>query len=125
MIQGINITLSRPDITWKSDKLRNIPEIESLMNSLVTYFQQKGIIFDADLIVSNNEWMEKQGDFGKYNQRIDYSFTLRYLTRVVFYDEYIEFTVLDNDITNTIRVNVGKDFFYFFDWEKAYYEYKR
>lgn len=125
MIQGINLTLSPPEIIWKSNKLKKHSEIESLMHSLVTYFKQKGVIYDAELTVSNNEWMEKQGDFGKYKQRIDYSFTLRYLTRVVLYDTYIEFNVLDNDITNTIRVNIGKDFFYFFDWEKTYYEHKR
>ena len=91
------------------------------MNSLVTFFQQKNTIYDADLVVSNNEWEEKWGDFGAYKKRIDYHFPLRYLERVVFYDEYLEFTILNNNITNTIRVNVSKNFFYFFNWEKEYY----
>ncbi len=122
MIQGINLTLSPPEIIWKSEKLKKYPEIKSLINSLVTYFQQKGVIYDADLTVSNNEWEEKTTDFGPYKKRIDYTFKLRYLERVVFYDEYIEFNTFDNDINNNFRVNVGKDFFYFFDWEKAYYD---
>ena len=37
------------------------------------------------------------------------------------YDECIEFHVLDNDITNIIRVKVGKNFLYFFEWENEYY----
>ena len=122
MIQGINLTLSPPEIIWKSDKLKKCPEIQSLINFLVTYFNQKGVIFDADLTVSNNEWKEIRSDFGVYKKRIDYTFTLRYLKRVVFYDEYIEFTIFNNSIDNSTKVNVGKDFFYFFNWEKSYYD---
>lgn len=121
MIQGINLTLNQPEIIWESEKLKKYPEIESLVDSLVTFFTQKGVIYDADLTVSNNEWKEIQSDFGAYNQRIDYTFSLMYLERVIFYEEYIEFNVLDNDITNNIKVKVGKDFFYFLEWEKSYY----
>lgn len=122
MIQGINLTLSPPEIIWKSDKLKKCPEIQSLINSLVTYFNQKGVIFDADLTVSNNEWEEKQGDFGAYKKRIDYTFTIRYLERIVLYDEYIEFNFINKDINNNIRLKVSENFFYSCDWEKSYYD---
>lgn len=122
MIQGINLRLSQPEMIWESEKLKKYPEVSLLIDSLVTYFKQKGIIYDADLTVSNNEWKEIQSDFGVYKKRIDHTFTLRYLKRVVFYDEYIEFTISNNGIDNSTKVKVNKNFFYFFDWEKSYYD---
>ena len=121
MIQGINITLSPPILEMKSLELKKFPEVNCLLESLTNYFSQNGIIYDAELIVSNCEYEELQSKFGKYKKRIDYSFKLRYLEKIVLYDECIEFHVLDNDITNVIRVKVGKNFFYFLEWENEYY----
>ena len=121
MIQGINLQLKSPKIIWKSEKLKKVPEIESLMNSLVTFFNQKNTIYDADLTMSNCEYKGIINDLGRYNERIDYTFNLRYLEQVVFYDEYIEFHILNNNSTDNFRVNVGKDFFYSLEWESGYY----
>ena len=121
MIQGINIGLTGLKITYNSRNLLDNLEIQSLINDLQEFFKQKGIIYSADLILSNNKYRIVSSDFGEYKQRIDYTFRLFDLKELIFYDTYIILIVSDNNVDKRCRINISKDFFYFLEWEDSYY----
>lgn len=118
MINGINLSLTSPEIVFKSNKLLMNPEIGSLMNAIDDYFKQKHIIYHATLVMSNNEYETIKTEFGNYRKRINIQFRLMTLTKVTLYDSCIEFTVNGD----SVKVHISKDFFYFLEWENSYYE---
>lgn len=122
MISAPNITLKHPTITYKSRELLSNPEVHSLLVDISDYFSQTNVIYHAELVLSNNDYDTIYGEFGKYKKRRDFSFRMIELSQVVLYDGYIDFIVDDGCANNTFRVKVGKDFFYFFEWESSYYD---
>ena len=117
MIQGTNIILKQPLIGFESKDLLDNPEINELLTDLKKYFKQKNIIYDADLILSNNEYATHQGKFGPYKKRIDITIKLRHITEITFYSKCIKFKSTNNEY----YIEIMDDFFYFIEWEKDYY----
>jgi len=120
MITG-NIRLNPPKIHIVSQKLLDNPEVKSLLDTVRKYYEQKNIIYYADLVMSNNKYETVYSEFGDYKRRINVSFRLIDLTGVTVYDDHIIFDVIDNTVTNHIRIDISKDFFYFVEWEDSYY----
>jgi len=118
MIEGYGLKLSPPVIEhmYKSQILNE--EVISLIHTIQQFFNQKNIIYDAELTVSNNEYEQLQTDYGSYKKRIDITFNLRYLKEIRIYVDYILFKTVDEEY----KVKTGKDFFYFLEWENSYYE---
>lgn len=122
MIQGINIVLKKPDIKWEGYKLARNREVKEMLKVVDEYFEQKGTIYDATLIMTNNEYKRLPSKYGIYQKRVDYEFKLRYLDKIIIYDDYIEFVMFNNTSRDIVPVNVDKDkFFYFIEWENEYY----
>ena len=118
MIEGTNLKLAAPKVTWAKYNLARSNEVRALIKDICDYFKQTGRIYDADLIMSNNEYVDMPGEYGSYRKRIDYEFRLRYLTEVRIYEDYINFIMSNGDF---ISVAITRKFFYFLEWEKEYY----
>ena len=121
MISGTNITLHPPTCEWKTNGLKDNPEIKSLLDCITGFFAQSETIYNATLTLTNNEWFELNGDFGNYRKRLDFGFNLMDLKKVTLYDKYIDFNVVVNSNVSNYRVNVTDDFFYYLQWEDEYY----
>lgn len=117
MIEGYGLRLSQPKIVSHNTNIMNNPEVESLLIDIRLFFNQENKIYDAEIILSNNEYRKFQGEYGPYLKRMDIVFNLRFLTEIQLYDDYVLFKTVDEEY----KVNVGKDFFYFFEWESSYY----
>ena len=122
MISGTNITLHPPTCEWKTTKLKDNPEVNSLLDCITEFFTQSETIYNATLTVTNNEWCELTGDFGNYRKRLDFGFNLMDLKKVTLYDKYIDFKVVVKGNTSNYRINVTDDFFYYLQWEDEYYK---
>ena len=118
MIEGYGLKLSQPMITFESTALVCNPEVEPLIIDIRLFFNQTNKIYDAEITLSNNEYRKFQGKYGPYLKRIDTSFNLRFLTEIRLYDDYIIFKTVDEEY----KINIGKDFFYFLEWEHEYYQ---
>ena len=118
MIEGCGLRLSQPKILSHNTNIMSNPEVESLLMDIRLFFNQKNKIYDAEIVLSNNEYKKFQGEYGPYLKRIDITFNLRFLIEIRLYEDYIIFKTVDEEY----KVNVGKDFFYFFEWESSYYE---
>ena len=114
MITADNITLKPPMCMVDQNRKRN-EEVDSLLDALTDFFSQRNVVYLADLTVSNNKWVECNG--GK--KREDLTFPLNSLVKVEVYSEKIIFSLLDG-ASHTVLI--GKNFFWFFDWEPAYYD---
>ena len=84
-------------------------------------YNQKNTIYEAHLILSNNEWETLQSDYGTYHQRIDYPINLLKLKKVEIYDEHIHFIITDHNTDTTIRIKITSDLFYTLEYEDEYY----
>lgn len=118
MIQGYNLKLKKPSRTIESRKLLQNDEIRDLLGRIDRYFEQENTIYDACLTITNNEYVKKYNKFGSYNKRIEETVKLRYLTEITLYEDRITLTTTDE----TITMPVGKNFIWFCEWEKAYYD---
>lgn len=121
MISGTNIILVPPTWEWKSNRLRDNKEIQSLERCLVKYYSQKQVIYEATLVLSNSEWQTLNSKYGKYRKRIDYSVELMKLKKVNVYGRHIDFTVDDNGHDAVVRVVVTDNFFYSIECEDDFY----
>lgn len=119
MITADNITLTPPMLYMHGPVVNN--EVTSLINSLTEFFSQTNVVYLADLIVSCNEWEVIKNRFGENigKKRKDISFPLNTLKRLDVYEDCLVFTLVD-DVVHRVKVN--KRFFYFFEWEHAYYD---
>lgn len=118
MFEGANLQLTPPQLDIKSQRLMNNPEVQSMLNDLTKYFNQKHKIYDAELILSNNDYMIVNGEFGAYRKRIDTIIKLRYLTKIIIYRHHISFKCNTEEYT----VEITSNFFYFIEWEDLYYQ---
>ena len=120
MIKANNITLIKPKIIFKTDTLRENKEIISLICFIRSYFQQKNIIHDCELTLTNNEYETIQGKHGHYKKRINTTFQIRHLKKMILYDEHIDFHILNNDTITTHRIKISKNFLYILECEDDY-----
>lgn len=114
MISQDNITLKPPMCMVDQNREPN-KEVDSLLEALAEFFSQINIVYLADLTVSNNEWEDIKGG----RKRKDFTFPLNSLVKVEVYSDKLVFTLLDGRVHEMV---VSKDFFWFFDWEPAYYD---
>ena len=123
MITGYNLTLKPPMIKKHSPKLlENNNEVKSLIKAIKKYFKQENVIYNADLTLSNNEWEEYQLEFGSYKKRKDYTIRLMDIYEIILDTNSIEFHIYNENEPNTsLILEISKDFFWFFEWESAYY----
>ncbi len=123
MIAGYNLTLKPPMIKKHSTELlENNNEVKSLIKAIKEYFKQENVIYNADLTLSNNEWEEYQLEFGSYKKRKDYTIRLMDIYEIILDTNSIEFHIYnDNKPNSSLLIEIGKDFFWFFEWESAYY----
>ena len=123
MITGYNLTLKHPMIKKHSTNLlENNDEIKKLLKAITEYFNQENVIYNADLTLSNNEWEEYQLEFGSYKKRKDYTIRLMDIYEIILDTNSIEFHIYnDNKPNSSLLIEISKDFFWFFEWESAYY----
>lgn len=123
MITGYNLTLKPPMIKKHSTNLlENNDEIKELLKAITEYFNQENVIYNADLTLSNNEWEEYQLEFGSYKKRKDYTIRLMDIYEIILDTNSIEFHIYnDNKPNSSLLIEISKDFFWFFEWESAYY----
>ena len=123
MIAGYNLTLKPPMIKKHSaELLENNNEVKSLIKAIKKYFKQENVIYNADLTLSNNEWEEYQLEFGSYKKRKDYTIRLMDIYEIILDTNSIEFHIYNENEPNTsLILEISKDFFWFFEWESAYY----
>lgn len=123
MIAGYNLTLKPPMIKKHSTELlENNNEVKSLIKAIKEYFKQENVIYNADLTLSNNEWEEYQLEFGSYKKRKDYTIRLMDIYEIILDTNSIEFHIYNENEPNTsLILEISKDFFWFFEWESAYY----
>lgn len=123
MIAGYNLTLKPPMIKKHSTiLLENNNEVKSLIKAIKKYFKQENVIYNADLTLSNNEWEEYQLEFGSYKKRKDYTIRLMDIYEIILDTNSIEFHIYNENEPNTsLIIEISKDFFWFFEWESAYY----
>ena len=123
MIAGYNLTLKPPMIKKHSTELlENNNEVKSLIKAIKKYFKQENVIYNADLTLSNNEWEEYQLEFGSYKKRKDYTIRLMDIYEIILDTNSIEFHIYnDNKPNSSLLIEISKDFFWFFEWESAYY----
>lgn len=114
MIRQDNITLKPPMCMVDQNRKKN-EEVDSLLEALASFFSQINVVYLADLTVSNNEWEDIKGG----RKRKDFTFPLNSLVKVEVYSDKLVFTLLDGRVHEMV---VSKDFFWFFDWEPAYYD---
>lgn len=114
MIRQDNITLKPPMCMVDQNREKN-EEVEKLLYALTSFFSQRNVIYFADLTVSNNEWVDCDG----CRKRDDFTFPLNSLVKLEVYSDRLVFTLLDGRVHEMV---VSKDFFWFFDWEPAYYD---
>ena len=120
MIYGYNLKLKMPEIVYKSTKQID-DEVLSLLKAIKDYFSQVNVIYRADLTISNNEWEDKRTEKGtKYKQRTDYTFCLMDLVKIELYDDCIKF-IIHGIPDKVFKIPIRKDFFWFFEYESAYY----
>lgn len=120
MICKTGIILKPPSLYIEETCNLNNPEINSLINSITEYFSQTNIVYDAELTVSNNEWEDIPGVPGA-RRRKDISFPLNELVEIHLKKDGITFKL--NDLQETEHsLNVGENFFYFMDYERAFYD---
>ena len=117
MIRKNGLTLT-PPLLYIDEETKPVPEVYSLINSLTTYYSQTGIIYDAELIVSNNEW-EYISELPGCKKRKDVSFYLNELKEMHIKQDKIIFKLYE-DIEYTI--NLSKDFFYSIEYEEGFYD---
>jgi len=123
MIAGYNLTLKPPMIKKQSTiLLENNNEVKSLIKAIKKYFKQENVIYNADLTLSNNEWEEYQLEFGSYKKRKDYTIRLMDIYEIILDTNSIEFHIYnENEPNSSLLIEISKDFFWFFEWESAYY----
>ena len=114
MIRADNITLKPPMCMVDQNRERN-EEVDSLLDALAEFFSQINIVYLADLTVSNNKWENCNGG----RKRKDFTFPLNTLVKVEVYSDKLIFSLLDGRVQEIV---IGKNFFWFFDWEQAYYD---
>ena len=114
MIRADNITLKPPMCMVDQNRERN-EEVDSLLDALTEFFSQRNVVFLADLTVSNNEWDNCNGG----RRRKDFTFPLNSLVKLEVYSERLVFSLLDDSVHEVV---IGKNFFWFFEWEPAYYD---
>lgn len=114
MISADNITFKPPMCMVDQNRERN-EEVDSLLDALTEFFSQRNVVYLADLTVSNNKWVKCDG--GK--KRKDFTFPLNSLVKLEVYSDKLVFSLLDGSVHELV---IGKDFFWFFDWEPAYYD---
>ena len=117
MISHAGITLN-PPLLYMDEDCVPYPEVYSLINSLTNYFSQTGTIYDAELTVSNNEWISIPSLPG-CRKRKDYTFSLTKLKEVHVKKDKIVFKLNKG---NECIVNLSEDFFYFIECEEAFYD---
>lgn len=124
MIMGYNLTLNPPKIKYESEELLlNNAEVQELIKAIKDYFKQVNVIYAADLTLSNNEWETCQTDFGSYKKRKDYTLRLMDLMEMTLYEDTIRFIINnDNGPDVDCKFKIGKDFFWFFEYESCYYD---
>lgn len=94
-------------------------EIICLLDSLAKYYSQTGEIHPAKLMVSNNEWAPIiRGGNVLGHERVDIPIALDLLVKVYVESNEVCF-IYSND--TMVRVKIGADFFYYFEWEDNYY----
>ena len=118
MISGYGLRLEKPALCIDSMELMANDEIHSMLKMIDNFFRQENTIYDACLTITNNEYQTKYGKYGKYNERIEKTINLRYLTKITLYKDRITFHTVDEAIT----MPVGKDFMWQCEWEKTYYD---
>ena len=117
MISKTGLTL-KPPLLYMDENSKPVPEVYSLINDLTEYYNQTNNIYDAEILVSNNEWCDIPGLNG-CRKRKDITFQLNELTEINVKPDKIIFK-LYGDIEHTI--NLSKDFFYTIEYEKGYYD---
>jgi len=122
MIQGYNLKLSPVEIDWREYKLARNSEVKEMIKEIQSYFKQENTIYDACLVMTNNEYENVRGEYGGYRRRIDYEFNLRYLVKVVLYGKHIEFHIANDKDISIVSVEIKRKFFYFIEWESNYYK---
>ena len=80
MISKTGITLT-PPLLYIDEHAKPPSEVYSLINTLTEYFSQTNTIYDAELLVSNNEWYDLPGLPG-CRKRKDITFQLNELTEI-------------------------------------------
>lgn len=94
-------------------------EIICLLNSLTEYYNQTGKRYHAELVISNNEWTPvKEDGVTLGRRRKDTLVSLDDLKCVIIESDKIIFKYLES----SVEVPVTKNFFFYFNWEIAYYE---
>ena len=123
MIAGYNLTLKHPIIKYHSQILiENNSEVKELIQAIREFFNQENVIYNADLTLSNNEWVTLQSEFGSYKERKDYTFRLMDVYKIVLNSNSIDFYIYEESGPDTcFHIKISKDFFWFFEWEQAYY----
>lgn len=119
MIDKFNITLKSPTCKFNDLNLLNNEEVECLLESIKEFFNQRNIIYDAELTVSNNEW-EAKPEYPGAKFRKDATFNLSDLKHIEINADNILFKV--GCFEKTYKIKVTDDFFFFFNWERAYYD---
>ena len=114
MIRADNITLKPPMCMVDQNREKN-EEVDSLLDALTEFFSQRNVVFLADLTVSNNEWEDIKGG----RKRKDFTVPLNSLVKVEVYSDKLIFSLLDGSVQEIV---IGKNFFWFFEWEPAYYD---
>jgi len=118
MIEGYGLRLEKPTLCIDSMELLGNDEVNDMLVMVDNYFKQENTIYDACLTITNNEYTTKYNKYGRYNERIEETINLRFLTKITLYEDKITFHTTDEAHT----IPVGKDFMWFCEWEKAYYE---
>jgi len=119
MIAADNVTLTPPMLYLHGSIVNE--EVTSLINCLTEFFSQTNVVYLADLTVSSNEWEVVKNRFGENigKKRKDITFPLNSLKKLDVYEDCLVFTLVDDVV---YRVKLNKRFFYFFEWERAYYD---
>ena len=108
----------KPPLLYMDETCQPVPEVYNMINSITRFFSQTGTIYNAELMVSNNEWREISGLPG-CRKRYDITFPLNELIEIHVKKEEIIFK-LDKKIEYSI--NLSDDFFYNLEYEEAYYD---
>ena len=115
MITGSNLKLIPPIIEYETGTLKANPEIQSMIKSLEKYYSQKNNIYEAKLIMTNQEWATYE--MGK--RRVNYEVELLNLEKVILHDKSIDF--ITPDTHPNVNVRITQKFFYSIEWESDYY----
>lgn len=90
-------------------------EVICLLNSLTKYYSQTGIVYHAELYVSNNVWVPvKEDGVTLGRKREDIQINLDGLVKINVKDKCICFTYDDGEV---MEFPVTKDFFYYMEYE--------